>query len=141
MDRHMIMSHAMDVKSKNYSTFAINPVILIYIRELENYWGSLKPRNLTTELCFYIFKCILLCTYGKVAAELAGRTGVFFGDEKRLISRMREIQNPKMVNEISFESLRGPITPRRVNGRVVFPISPRKKSGTPFSCVPCKLMP
>ena len=49
--------------------------------------------------------------------------------KKRFISRMRELENPKMVNEISFESLRGPITPCRADGQVIFPISPRKKSG------------
>ena len=68
-------------------------------------------------------------------------TILFFADEKRLISRMRELQNPKMVNEISFESLRGPITPRRANGRVIFLISPRKKSGKFFVCALCELMP
>jgi len=47
---------------------------------------------------------------------------------------MQELKNPKMVNEISFESLRGPITPRRANGRVISLISPRRKSGN-FFCV------
>jgi len=47
---------------------------------------------------------------------------------------MREFKNPKMVNEISFESLRGPITPRRANGRVIFLISPRRKSGKFLVC-------
>lgn len=39
-----------------------------------------------------------------------------------------------MVNEISFESLRGPIIPRRANGRVIFLISPRKNQEN-FWCV------
>lgn len=41
-----------------------------------------------------------------------------------------------MVNEISFESLRGPITPRRINGRVIFRVSPRKKPGKSFAVWP-----
>ena len=83
---------------------------------------------------FCIFKGILLCTLGSKNLDRwrpssQSHTILFFADEKRLISRMRELQNPKMVNEISLVSLQGPITPRRANGRVIFLVSPRKKPG------------
>jgi len=45
---------------------------------------------------------------------------------------MGELENPKMVNEISLKSLRGPMTPCRANGQVLFLISPRKKTGKVF---------
>jgi len=61
--------------------------------------------------------------------------------KKQFVLRMQELKNPKMVNEISFESLRGPITPRRANGRVIFLISPRKKSGKFLVYALCELMP
>jgi len=45
---------------------------------------------------------------------------------------MGELENPKMVNEISLKSLRGPMTPCRANGQVLFLISPRKKNRKSF---------
>ena len=69
-----------------------------------------------------------------VAAELAGSHYVFlYSNKKTLYLAMRELENPKMVNEISLKSLRGPMTPCRVNGQVIFLIFPRKKPGKFFS--------
>jgi len=53
----------------------------------------------------------------------------FYISKKTLYLAMRELENPKMVNEISLKSLRGPMTPCRASGQVIFLIFPRKKAG------------
>ena len=121
-------------KSKKYSILAkkisnvliSNSYIKNWLTELANFQAP--------HLCFCICACILLCKSGKckskeVAAEPAGSRRAVFHKRKTNDLANARTKNPKMVNEISFESLRGPIIPRRANGRVIFRVSPRKKTG------------
>jgi hypothetical protein len=65
-----------------------------------------------------------------LAAELTeSHYGLLYINKKTLFLAMREPENPKMVNEISLKSLRGPMTPCRADGQEIFLIFPRKKPG------------